>query len=233
MKIAVIIPVYNERKAIHQVLKKIPSCVKFIISVDDASTDDTRKYISEFKSSSMCDSRYHFLSLKENKGVGGATVYGFYYAIKLGANILVKMDGDGQMLPDYLPSLIKPILEGKSDLMKGNRLYSFSSMKNMPKIRLFGNLLLSILTAIPMKSLQGIDPQNGYIAISASFFKKLNTSSLNSRFAFENSLLIEANRKKGIIGNLPIPSFYGNESSHISISKFIIDFCLFLLRELV
>ena len=90
--IAVIIPCYNENQFIKNVIDSIPDYVDFIIPVDDCSTDDTYNILKIIQSNKI-----RVLQTDENSGVGGATKLGISEAIKLDADIIVKIDGDGQM----------------------------------------------------------------------------------------------------------------------------------------
>ncbi|MBL0189843.1 MAG: glycosyltransferase family 2 protein [Saprospiraceae bacterium] len=118
MSLAIVIPCFKVEKHIEVVIKSIPDSVDFIITVDDFSPDNT-SYI--LKSIAKKNSRLYYIRHEVNKGVGGAMITGFNKAFELGAEIIVKIDGDGQMNLNYLPQFIGPILSNKADLTKGNR----------------------------------------------------------------------------------------------------------------
>ena len=135
-KIAVIIPAYKVKAQIRSVVESIPSFVDYIIVVNDACPEDSYKEISHMKDVIIIHN-------KKNLGVGGAMISGYKKAIELGADIGVKLDGDGQMDPIRIQELISPIILDGFDYAKGNRFQDFSALKSMPKIRLFGNGVLS------------------------------------------------------------------------------------------
>jgi hypothetical protein len=81
-------------------------------------------------------------------------------------DIAAVMAGDNQMDPTYLPTLLDPIVDGRADYTKGNRLINEAYRKGMPPWRSFGNSLLTFLTKIASGYWQMMDPQNGYTAIS-------------------------------------------------------------------
>jgi glycosyltransferase involved in cell wall biosynthesis len=123
----VVIPAYKEERRIEGVIRGVPGWVDHIVVVDDASPDNTFE-----RAKAINDPRLTVLRHQENQGVGGATLTGFAKAVELGADILIKMDGDGQMDPTGLPSLIEPIRQGKADFTKGNRFLHMRRLAQMP-----------------------------------------------------------------------------------------------------
>ena len=73
---------------------------------------------------------------------------GYKCAIADGIGIIVKVDGDGQMDPSLIPDFVAPILAGEADYTKGNRFFDLEEIRAMPKIRLFGNAVLSFITKL-------------------------------------------------------------------------------------
>ena len=137
-KVCVVIPAYNEALQITSVIDSMPEFIDRIIVVDDKSSDDTATTVKKMmKNNSKIDLILH----DENQGCGGALATGYQQAIEEGFDIAVRMDGDGQMLPEYLPALLKPISENRADYTKGNRLFTGEAFKRIPKIRYFGNAL--------------------------------------------------------------------------------------------
>ncbi|MEX5669547.1 glycosyltransferase family 2 protein, partial [Pseudomonas neuropathica] len=75
-----------------------------------------------------------------------AVMSGYRAAIEDEMEIIVKVDGDGQMDPSLIPHFIEPIVSGQADYTKGNRFFDLESVRSMPKMRLFGNAVLSFMT---------------------------------------------------------------------------------------
>ena len=98
--IAVVIPCYRVEREIGAVLQAIPSYIKHILVVDDASPDFTVDRVSAF---AKVDTRLLLIRHPSNRGVGGAMITGYQKALELGAQIVVKIDGDGQMDVGQLP----------------------------------------------------------------------------------------------------------------------------------
>ncbi|HPF78886.1 MAG TPA: glycosyltransferase family 2 protein, partial [Alphaproteobacteria bacterium] len=154
MKIAVVIPCYRVTKHILAVLEKIPESVQAIYCVDDCCPDNSGELIkTECK-----DKRVNVLRHVMNQGVGGAMITGYEQALNDGADIIVKLDGDGQMDPALIDIFTAPIINGDCDYTKGNRFYNVDDVRKMPGIRLFGNAMLSFMTKLSSGYWQLFDP---------------------------------------------------------------------------
>jgi dolichol-phosphate mannosyltransferase len=115
-KVVIIVPAYNAEGSINQVINALPLWVDCIIVVNDRSMDNTFQIVQ-----GNTDTRLILLENQENLGVGGAMKRGYQEALAQGADIIVKMDSDGQMDPAYLPQLLAPIISGNANYTKGNR----------------------------------------------------------------------------------------------------------------
>ena len=227
LKIAVVIPCYNVEKHIRAVVKGIPSFVDKIIAVNDASIDQTAKALEDIN-----DPRLTIFHHSMNQGVGGAVLTGFQQALRDGSDILVKMDGDGQMDPFYLPALLTPLVEGFS-YAKGNRFLHSTELNQMPFLRKWGNFCLTFLTKMTSGYWHIFDPQNGYWAIKASDFPILDLSKIHRRFFIENDMLVQLNIFSLRIKDVPIPARYGNEKSSMKLYKIVLSFPFFLINRLI
>lgn len=226
--ISVVIPLYKARDQIVDVLKGIPAFVRTIVVVDDCSPDDSFERASAVK-----DNRIHFVRHTQNLGVGGAVLSGYQRSIELGAEIVVKMDSDGQMDPAYLLPLITPILNGEADYTKGNRFLHSRQLKKMPALRRVGNLGLSFLTKLASGYWNIFDPSNGYTAIHASILNLLDMDSLDRRYFFETSMFLELGLLQAVVKDVYIPARYLNETSHLSEWGALINFPKRLLKGLI
>ena len=131
--IGVVVPAYNEQELIEETLASIPSYVDRIYAVDDCSTDDTAAIIQEFCNDKDKDERVVFIKHEQNGGAGAAIVSGYKKALEDGVDITAVMAGDNQMDPEQLPTLLEPIVEGRADYTKGNRLLSREYRRGMTK----------------------------------------------------------------------------------------------------
>ena len=218
-KIAIVIPCYKVKKFIKNVVDSLPEFVDDIIVVDDKCPEETGKYVKELNLPKV-----YVIFHEKNLGVGGAFISGCYKALEHEADIIVKMDGDGQMDVTCLENLVNPIIRGKADYVKGNRFYEFKSLKNMPLIRLLGNSILSFL----IKGASGYwnigDPTNGYIAMGSHIFKEMDLMIIDKGYFFEIDMLINLYLKEIVISEVPVPAIYGEEESSLSIMKVIKEF---------
>lgn len=228
-RIAVVVPAYNEEELIVPTIETIPDYVDHIIVVNDASIDNTCSIIKELEKG---DPRIYLIDHMVNQGVGGAILSGFKKSMEYNADITSVMAGDNQMDPNYLSSLIEPIIEKKADFTKGNRLV-IGYWKGMSLLRLFGNVLLNYLTKIASGYWRINDPQNGYVAISKKALHALPLDKLSKGYTFENDMLIKSNIQNITILNVKIPAKYGKEKSKIILTHFVFKTSSFLLVSFI
>lgn len=227
--IAAIIPAYRVERNIETVLKGLPAFLKHIIVVDDASPDSTADLVTAL---SKKDIRITLIRHTQNQGVGGAVISGFRKAMELGAQIVVKLDGDEQMDPSHIPALVTPLIQGKADYVKGNRFRDFVSLRKMPFIRRVGNLGLSFLTKAATGYWNIFDPTNGYFAARAEALEQLPFDQIDKRYFFETSMLANLYLINAFVLDVSIPARYGNETSHLSIRRVLFEFPFKLLITL-
>ncbi|KKG00531.1 glycosyl transferase [Methanosarcina mazei] len=225
--IGVAIPAYNESKLIEKTLGSVPPYVDKIYAVDDGSKDDTAEKIKNFD-----DSRIVLIQQK-NGGVGAAVTAGYKKALEDHIDIVAVMAGDNQMDPQYLPDLLDPIIDGKAEYTKGNRLVNSKYRKGMSAWRSLGNYILSFLNKIASGYWDLEDPQNGYTAISSRALKKLNLNEVYKGYAFENDMLVKLNIHDISVKNVPIPARYADEKSKIRYSRFIVKTSFYFVKALI
>ena len=210
LRVAVVVPAFREQAHIASVITTMPALVDYIVVVDDASPDDTSA-----AALAVQDPRTDVLRHEHNKGVGGAIVTGHRRALELGADVSVVMAGGGQMDPEQLPRLLKPLVEDGYAFAKANRFYSATSFEGMPLHRVIGNMLLTFMTKASSGYWNLVDPQNGYTAITRECLERLPLDRLAERYEFENDQLIWLNILDARAVDVPIPALYGTEVSNI------------------
>lgn len=220
VKIMVVIPTYRVSKQILKVLERIGPEVCKIIIVDDACPENSGNIATE----GYKDNRIVLIKHPENLGVGGATKSGYKKAIELGADFVVKIDGDGQMDPAQLESLIKPLINGEADYAKGNRFYNIEEIHAMPKLRIIGNLVLSFFSKFSSGYWNIFDPNNGYTAISSSMLRTLPLEKIANRYFFESDMLFRLYLSRAKVVDVALDAIYGDEKSNLKISKSIFEF---------
>jgi dolichol-phosphate mannosyltransferase len=218
--IAVVIPAYNVREHVLGVIERIGAECQRIFVVDDACPTQTGEFVKQ-----QCrDPRVCVLFHESNQGVGGATVTGYRAAIEHGADVIVKLDGDGQMNPDLIPKLVAPILAGEADYVKGNRFYHLEDLRSMPALRLVGNACLSFLSKLSSGYWNIFDPTNGLTAIHSRVVLAISLDKLNKRWFFESDVLFRLGLTRAVVQDLPMTAIYQNEISSLRISRIVVPF---------
>jgi glycosyltransferase involved in cell wall biosynthesis len=219
--ISVVIPAYKVSNQLAGLLQRIGSEIQHIVVVDDNCPDNSGQIALQLAEK---DQRISVIFHEKNLGVGGAVKSGYNRAILLKSDIVVKMDGDGQMNPEDILKLIEPILEGTSSYTKGNRFYDVETIIEMPKVRILGNLVLSFLSKLSTGYWMIFDPNNGFTAITTEILQKLPLEKVDNRFFFESDMLFRLNLLRANVTDVPLQAIYGNEVSNLSITKSIFEF---------
>lgn len=219
-KIGVVVPAYNEERLIGGVIETMPDYVDRIIVVDDQSRDRTGSVVERYRES--LGERLVLLRHPKNEGVGSSILTGYKWAMENGLDIVAVMAGDGQMRPEELSSVLEPVVEGRADYAKGNRLSSGEAWRFMPRVRYLGNGLLSLLSKIASGYWQIADFQCGYTAISSSSLEKTGVEGIYPRYGFPNDFLVVLNIHNLRVTEVPVTPVYNvGERSGIRLWKVI------------
>lgn len=227
--IAVVIPCYRVANHILQVCRSIPDFVALIYVVDDACPERSGQLVLK----NVSDTRLKVLFHDENQGVGGAVMTGYQAALAGGADIIVKIDGDGQMDASLIQYFIQPIASGLADYTKGNRFYDLTSLKSMPKIRIFGNAVLSLLNKLSSGYWSIFDPTNGFTAVHANVCRRLPFAKISNRYFFETDMLFRLNTLRAMVIDIPMDAKYESEVSNLKVSGIAGEFLWKHLRNFV
>lgn len=228
-QIAVVIPTYKALNHILGVIDEIGPEVARIYVVDDCCPDSSGDYVV-----AKCkDKRVAVIWHSENQGVGGAVMTGYKAAIKDGMSILVKIDSDGQMDPALIMDFVAPIALGEADYTKGNRFFNLDKVRSMPKVRIFGNAVLSLMCKLSSGYWNIFDPTNGYTAVHADVARHLPFDKISRRYFFETDILFRLNTLRAVVVDVPMDAKYGDEVSHLKISKIIGEFFAKHVRNFV
>jgi dolichol-phosphate mannosyltransferase len=226
-KIAVLIPCYKVRQHILSVIEHIGAEINRIYVIDDCCPDKSGDFVSE----NCRDPRVVVLRNSTNQGVGGAVMTGYRAAIADGMDIMVKIDGDGQMDPNLISDFVSPIIAGNADYTKGNRFFNLEKISAMPKARLLGNAGLSFMTKLSSGYWDLFDPTNGYTAIHRDVAKHLPLDKISQRYFFETDMLFRLNTLGALVVDVPMDAKYEDEVSNLKISKVIGEFFVKHLRN--
>ena len=219
-RIAAVIPCYKVRDHVLGVIAAVPPDVERIYVVDDACPEGTGAHVE----ANCRDPRVRVVRNEANRGVGGATMRGYEAAIEDGADILVKLDGDGQMDPARIPSLVGPLVEGSADYAKGNRFFDLEDVRAMPAVRLMGNAILSFVNKVTSGYWDIMDPTNGYTAINATVARALPFPKIARDYFFESDMLFRLSTLRAVVTDVPMPAKYGDEVSNLRVSRVLLSF---------
>jgi len=227
--VCVVIPAYNEGTQIAMVVESMPEYVDAMAVVDDLSTDDT---VERVKSLQNTFSNLYLIEHPKNRGVGAAIASGYVWARDHDYDVAVVMAGDGQMDPEDLPAILDPVVEGHADYSKGNRLFTGEAFKNIPKVRYFGNSMLSLLTKIASGYWNIADSQSGYTAINKKALQTINWQKMYKSYGQPNDLLVMLNVYNFRVRDVEINPIYGvGEKSGIKIRKVLFSISYLLLKR--
>lgn len=220
LKVGVVIPSYKVTRSIASVIQAMGEEVSDIYVVDDCCPDHSGDFVEK----NIVDPRVIVVRHGENQGVGGAVLSGYKAALAAGCDIIVKVDGDGQMDPALIPKFISPIVQGEADYTKGNRFYDLEKISSMPGMRILGNAVLSFMTKFSSGYYQIFDPTNGYTAISATAARLLPFDKISRRYFFESDMLFRLNTIGAVVVDVPMTAVYEDEESHLRIGKILLPF---------
>lgn len=209
LAIAVVIPAFNERRAITDTIATVPDFVDHVLVVDDASSDETAACAEAAARRRAHPASVEVLRHPANRGVGGAIATGYRRALALGADVAAVMAGDGQMDPGDLPALLDPIAAGAADYVKGNRFLHPAIWTTMPAARIVGNVLLSAATRVTSGYRHVFDSQCGYTAIRRAALEQIALDELFPRYGYPNDLLSRLRVAEMRVVDVPVRPIYG------------------------
>lgn len=227
-RIAVVIPCYRVAAQVLPLLARIGPEVGWIFAVDDACPEASGDVIER----DCSDPRVQVLRHPENLGVGGAVCSGYRAALQTPAQVVVKLDGDGQMDPALIQRLCGPIHAGRADYVKGNRFHRLSDVAAMPRLRLLGNAALSFLTKLSSGYWQIFDPNNGFTAIHRNVLAALPLESLARRYFFESDMLYQLGQLRAAVSEMPMRAVYDGAPSSLRPMRTVMPFLGGHLRNL-
>lgn len=216
LRVAAILPCYNEEKLIKKTIETMPDFVDDIIAVDDMSKDKTWDIISKIAKKNKKVKPIH---LDKNVGIGGAYINGFEFTLNNKADLIFTMAGDAQCNQNYMNNMIDTLLDDGMDYVKANRFVHLEELKQMPKFRRIGNTVITILTKFSSGYYSIFDSQNGYGVFKRKTLIDLPFEHIGKRYDYENTLLIALSIMGAKVKDEPVPAIYGDEESTIPVFK--------------
>ncbi|OGM24595.1 glycosyl transferase family 2 [Candidatus Woesebacteria bacterium RIFCSPLOWO2_01_FULL_39_61] len=212
-KIVVVMPAYNAEKTLKKTYEDIPKkIVNKIILVDDGSHDKTVEIAKRLRIKTFVH--------PQNRGYGGNQKSCYTLALNEGADIVVMIHPDYQYDSSLVEELVKPIIEGRFDLMLGSRIRTRkeSLAGGMPLYKYLGNRLLTIVENIILG--QNLSEYHtGFRAFHQKVLKRVPFHKFSDDFVFDQQILISAIRRGFRVGETPVPVRYFNEASSISFTR--------------
>lgn len=241
--VGVVVPAYNEERYVGRVIRTMPGFVDRVYVVDDSSTDGTWKEIRESiqaaresgDTGEAFERKWVGIRHDENAGVGGAILTGYERALEDGVAVTAVMAGDAQMNPDILTRIIDPVVDDRVEYAKASRFLRRESWSEIPRFRLVGNAMLTVLTRIASGYWAMTDSQNGYTAISHDALRQLDLDALYEGYGFANDLLVRLNVLGAPIADVEQSAAFTYEdwNSHIDLRSFVPNASVLLVRTFV
>jgi glycosyltransferase involved in cell wall biosynthesis len=227
LRVAVVIPAFNEELAIAEAVARVPDWVDRVIVVDDASQDDTAR-----RAITAGGRTFEIVRHPHNRGVGAAIVSGYRRTVACGLDVAVVMAGDGQMDPADLPTLLEPIAAGRAEYVKGNRFARSEVWREMPATRIVGNVALSLATKVTSGYWSVFDSQCGYTAIHRDAIEAIELDRLFPRYGYPNDLLARLKAAGARVEQVPVRTIYGQAwKSGIKLRHVVYPISFVLMRS--
>jgi glycosyltransferase involved in cell wall biosynthesis len=231
-RIALVIPAYSEAKLIGPTLKSVSQIIDKVYVVDDHSPDNQNEVILQCAET---DQRITLLKHEVNQGPGGAIITGYLQAFKDNYDIIVVVGGDNQMPLDEVTHFLDPIIDGKADYTKGNRFLLSQlddTLAKMPKIRLVGNWMITMLTKIASGYYKIMDFVDGYTAISKEAISLINWELAWRKYGYPMDFLIRMNAYSLRVMDIPRTAIYlpGERQSQIKGFRYFLSVTPMLIR---
>jgi glycosyltransferase involved in cell wall biosynthesis len=228
-RLLIYIVAYNAEKSIESTLKRIPHALLEnyeveVLVIDDASKDETFERGEAVRLSGEFPLKLTVLYNPVNQGYGGNQKIGFHYAIREKFDLVALVHGDGQYAPECLPDLVRPIVDGKADVVFGSRmlLKKGALSGGMPIYKYFGNKILTWLQNRLLRANLS-EFHSGYRIYSVEALRKIPFHLNSNVFHFDTEIIIQLLFAQQRIEELPIPTYYGDEICHVNGMKYAKD----------
>ncbi|MHA2064878.1 MAG: glycosyltransferase family 2 protein [Candidatus Thorarchaeota archaeon] len=226
LSVAAVVPALNEERLIVRTLSSVPDTIDTIYVIDDGSDDRTAELVTQH---GLSDNRVKLLQHVTNQGVGAAIITGYRAAFNAGHDVFVVVGGDAQMSWDDLGSLLQPIRDGTADYAKGNRfIYGTpqtpgNAWREMPPLRILGNVTLSVLTKFASGYYHLFDSQMGYTAMHRRVFPLINWGRARKGYGYPVDWLTRFHTTGVRVADVPVCAIYleDERQTKIRVRKFL------------
>jgi len=210
---------YNAAGTLAQTLDRLPpgfvETVDHVLVCDDASLDETYEIGQAYRSGSPLPMTV--VKHPENLGYGGNQKAGYHWAMEHGLDVVVLLHGDGQYAPEVIETLVEPLVRGEADAVFGSRMMERGRALEggMPLYKFVGNRILSTM----QNRLTGLglsEWHSGYRAYRVDALRDLEIDSYSNDFDFDTEIILGLHAAGKTIGEVPIPTYYGDEICHVN-----------------
>ena len=218
-KIGILVVAYNAESTIESTLSRIPKYfvanIHSILISDDKSKDLTSLKASNYARSSELP--IEIVVQPINLGYGGNQKFGYSWAIRNDWEIVVLLHADGQYAPEFIAQIIDPLITNNADAVFGSRMINKKDALRggMPKYKWIGNQILTFIQNKLTKQ-NFSEWHSGYRAYKVGALKEINLGSLSNGFRFDTQIILQLLAANKRIVEIPIPTFYGDEVSHVN-----------------
>jgi SAM-dependent methyltransferase len=223
-RIGVVIVAYNAASTLSRVLDRIPPDFRSEIDgiyIGDNNSEDGTYLVGLGYQQAQTDLPIHVVRHPRNLGYGGNQKAGYRWAIEQGFDIVVMLHADGQYAPEFLPDIVKPLVEGECDAVFGSRMMRRGDARRggMPLYKYLGN---GILTRIQnaLSGLRLTEWHSGYRAYSVPALTDVPFERATDEFHFDTQIILQLREAKKRIVELPIPTYYGDEICYVAGMKY-------------
>lgn len=208
-KVVVVMPAYNAGRTLRKTYEALPlDQVDLVLVVDDASQDNTTDVARELKLELIVHDR--------NRGYGANQKTCYDRALREGATIVVMVHPDYQYDPSLLPEMLRPIADGRADVVMGSRMMGQSAMKQgMPWWKFAGNRFLTALENLVI-GLKLSEYHTGYRAFRREVLETVDYRANSDAFVFDQEILAQIAAAKFRVTEVPVPVRYFPEASSAS-----------------
>ena len=219
MKIGILVVAYNAESTIKETISRIPktfhnSIYEILIS-DDKSIDSTTYVANQLKYNT--DLPIKVVTQPLNLGYGGNQKFGYFWAMENNWDIVVLLHADGQYAPEFIEKIIDPILKENCDVVFGSRMIDKKRalQGGMPMYKWIGNQVLTKIQNL-LTNQTFSEWHSGYRAYRISMLRQIPLNKLNNGFRFDTQIILELIKLRAKFKEIPIPTFYGDEVSHVN-----------------
>ena len=219
MKIGILVVAYNAESTIKETISRIPkTSLKSIYQVlisDDKSIDSTFNVANELKDKT--DLPIKVVTQPLNLGYGGNQKFGYFWAMENNWDIVVLLHADGQYAPEFIEKIIEPIVNEKCDVVFGSRMIDKKRalQGGMPVYKWIGNQVLTKIKNL-LTNQTFSEWHSGFRAYRISKLRQIPLNKLNNGFRFDTQIILELIKIRAKFKEIPIPTFYGDEVSHVN-----------------